>query len=101
MIGQLYARIECLQSYTVCLPAADWLITNGCFNPIGVSSHFSIAHFMQMKKEISNAPMLAYYNLKKQTVLQTDASIKHLGACLLQEEKPVYFASKALREVQK
>ena len=33
--------------------------------------------------------------------MQTDASIKSLGACLLQEEKPAYFASKVLTEVQK
>ena len=32
---------------------------------------------------------------------QTNANIKCLGACLLQEEKPVYFASKALTEAQK
>ena len=53
-----------------------------------------------MKQEIVSAPILAYYNPKKQTVLQTDASIKGLGACLLQEEKPVYFANKALTEAQ-
>ena len=40
------------------------------------------AAFLQMKKEISCAPVLAYYNPKKQTVLQTDANIKGLGACL-------------------
>ena len=34
-------------------------------------------------------------------ILQTGASIKGLGACLLQEGKPVYFASKALTEAQK
>ena len=51
-----------------------------------------------MKKEIENVPILAYYSPKKQTVLQTDASIKGLGACLLQEEKPVYFASKPLTD---
>ena len=34
-------------------------------------------------------------------MLQTDASIKGLGACLLQEEKPIYFASKALTETQR
>ena len=34
-------------------------------------------------------------------VLQTDTSIKGLGACLLQHGKPVYFASKALTETQK
>ena len=49
-----------------------------------------------MKKEI--APILAYSNPRKQTVLQTNASIKGLGACLLQEEKPVYIASKALTD---
>ena len=56
--------------------------------------------FTQMKKEIASAPILAYYNPKTQTVLQLDLSIKGLGACLLQEEKPVYFASKALTDVQ-
>ena len=54
-----------------------------------------------MKREIARAPILAYYNPRKQTVLQTDASIKGLGTCLLQDEKPVYFASKALTETQK
>ena len=34
-------------------------------------------------------------------MLQTDASIKGFGACLLQDEKPVSFASKALTESQK
>ena len=54
-----------------------------------------------MKKEMFCASVLAYYNPKKQMVLQTNASIKGPGACLLQEEKPVYFASKALTEGQK
>ena len=53
------------------------------------------------KKEIAAAPNLAYYNPRKTTVLQTDASNKGLGACLLQEEKPIYFASKALTERQR
>ena len=54
-----------------------------------------------MKLKISSTLVLAYYNPKKQTVLQTDASIKGLGAFLLQDGKPVYFASKALTEAQK
>ena len=57
--------------------------------------------FSLIKKEVTAAPILAYYNPKKPTVLQTDASCKGLGACLLQNEKPVYFASKALTEIQK
>ena len=57
--------------------------------------------FKQIKCEIVRAPILAYYNPKRETVLQTDASVKGLGACLLQDQKPVYFASKALTETQR
>ena len=61
--------------------------------------HDEAFHFI--KKEIMAAPILAYYNPNKPPILQTDASCKGLGACLLQNEKPVYFASKALTETQK
>ena len=54
-----------------------------------------------MKKEISNALVLAYYNPKKHTMLQTDASIKGLGAFFLQEEKPVYLLVKLLQKHRK
>ena len=47
------------------------------------------------------ALILAYYNPNKPTILQTDASCKGLGACLLQNDNPMYFASKALTETQK
>ena len=57
--------------------------------------------FGVIKKELIKAPILAYYNPNKETVLQMDASIKGLGACLLQQGKPVYFASKALTETPK
>ena len=39
--------------------------------------------FQLIKKEIAVAPILAYYNPNKPTMLQTDASCKGLGACLL------------------
>ena len=58
------------------------------------------AAFKLVNKEIAVAPILAYYDPKKTTVLQTDASINGLGTFLLQDEKPVYFASKALTEAQ-
>ena len=57
--------------------------------------------FEALKKELIRAPLLAYYNPRKETVLQTDASTKGLGACLLQDNKPLYFASKALTETQR
>ena len=56
--------------------------------------------FDYIKKEIVQAPILRHYNLKKETVLQTDASIKGLGACLLQDGHPVYFASKSLQDAE-
>ena len=58
------------------------------------------AAFKLVKKEIAAVPILAYYDPKKTTVLQTDASINGLGTCLLQDDNPVYFASKALMEAQ-
>ena len=57
--------------------------------------------FNKLKKEIVRAPVLVYYNPQKETILQTDASSKGLGACLLQDEKPIYFASKALTKTQR
>ena len=45
--------------------------------------------FIMLKKELVRAPALTYYNPQKETILQTDASTKGLGACLLQDEKPI------------
>ena len=57
--------------------------------------------FAVLKKEIIRAPIPAYYNPQKETVLETDVSTKGLEACLLQDEKLVYLASKALTETQR
>ena len=57
--------------------------------------------FKLVKKEIAAAPILAYYIPRKTNVLQTDVGIKGLGACLLQDERPVYFVSKTLTEAQR
>ena len=47
--------------------------------------------FDMLKKELVRAPVLAYYNPNKETILQMDAITKGLGTCLLQEDKPIYF----------
>ena len=57
--------------------------------------------FHLIKKEIVAAPILAYYNPKKPMILQTNVSCKVLGACLLQNQRPIYFTSRALTETQK
>jgi hypothetical protein len=49
-----------------------------------------------LKCQISTETTLSYYDRSKAVVLQVDASSKGLGAVLLQENKPIAFASKAL-----
>ena len=56
--------------------------------------------FDSIKKEIVQAPIQRYYNPTKATVLQTDASTKGLGTCLLQDRHPIYFASKSLHDAE-
>ena len=48
------------------------------------------------KEELSKNITLPYFNPKVSMILQTDASKKGLGAVLLQNSKPVMFASRAL-----
>ena len=55
--------------------------------------------FTQMKKEIANAPKLAYYNQKKQTVLQTDASSK-VQVHVYSKKKNQFILLKALTDGQ-
>ena len=56
--------------------------------------------FDGIKKEIIQAPILKYYDPKKGIILQTDASSKGLGVCLLQDAHPIYFASKSLQDAE-
>ena len=55
--------------------------------------------FEAIKKEITRAPVLAYFDKSKTSVVQSDASKKGLGAVLLQDGKPVY-ASRSLTETE-
>ena len=52
--------------------------------------------FSALKQEITTASTLRYYDPSKPLTIQTDACTKGLAAALLQEEQPVYFASKSL-----
>ena len=55
----------------------------------------------KIKESISKEVTLTYFDPKKPTVLQVDASLQGLGAALLQDRKPVAFASKALTDTEK
>ena len=50
----------------------------------------------EIKRLVTTAPVLAYYDTKKELVIQCGASSKGLGGVFLQEEKPLSYASRAL-----
>ena len=62
------------------------------------SVHFACS---RTKEEISKNVTLPYFNPKSATTLQTDASKNGLGAVILQDSRPVMFASWALTGAEK
>ena len=69
-------------------------------------SHYSAddtehAAFNAIKAEFKKKIVLPYFDRNKETILQTDASKKGFGAVILQEEQPIYYASRALTSAEK
>ena len=62
--------------------------------------HEQIAAFKQLKDMLSNAPVLAYYDVKTPITIQVDACKSGLGGAIFQNNKPVAMASKALTSAQ-
>ena len=57
--------------------------------------------FSRTKGEISRNVTLPYFNPRSATTLQTNASKKGLGAIILQDSRPVMFASRVLTGAEK
>ena len=53
-----------------------------------------------IKKFLTEAPVLRYYDVSKPITVQCDASQSGLGAVLLQEGQPVCYASRALTDTE-
>ncbi|PFX16729.1 Uncharacterized protein K02A2.6 [Stylophora pistillata] len=66
----------------------------------GVTGPERYQAFNEVKKEVSSLGVLRYFDPNAETVIETDASLKGLGAVLLQDGKPVCYASKALTETE-
>lgn len=58
------------------------------------------ASFKAIKESLVRARILGYYDAKKSLTLQVDASSTGLGAALIQEDRPIAYASKALTPTQ-
>ena len=58
--------------------------------------------FQQIKSLIlkANETPLCYYDRTKPVIVQADASLRGLGACLIQDEQPIAFASKSLTDAE-
>lgn len=68
-------------------------------NQHGFKWHFDQIHtetFKTLKKMMSSAPVLKFYNLQDPVVISCDASQSGLGCVLLQNDAPVAYGSKAL-----
>jgi hypothetical protein len=56
--------------------------------------------FDNLKHLLSTAPVLAYFDVTKPTVIECDASSTGLGSVLLQDGRPIAYASRALTETE-
>jgi len=59
------------------------------------------ACIQDMKEALSSSPVLAYYDPDKPIIVSVDASSEGLGACLIQNEKPVAYTSRVLNSSEK
>ena len=57
-----------------------------------------IKAFSEIKQVLSAAPVLAYFDVNKPVTITCDASQSGLGALLLQDDKPIAYASRALTD---
>ena len=63
-------------------------------------NHEHQAAFEQVKRMVTSAPLLKYYDPQLELTVQCDASEKGLGAALLQKGQPIAFASRALTDAE-
>ena len=56
--------------------------------------------FQNLKQIITEAPVLAYYDPEKDNVIQADASKRGIGCVMMQEGKPVCYASRSLSDTE-
>ena len=61
-------------------------------------SHTKAVRAIHVK--LNNAPVLRYYNMTKCVTIQADASLTGLGAALMQDGKPIRYASRLMTDIE-
>lgn len=70
---------------------------------VGVEWSWSKKHdkaFQAVKKLVTEAPILAFYDPKEELTIQCDASKNGLGAVLMQNGKPIAYTSRSMTETE-
>ena len=81
----------------LCAPLRSLLLKDSHYKPTEIHRRA----FQDIKEEFRNKIILPYFSKEEQSILQTDASKKGFGAVLIQQGKPIYFASRALSPSEK
>ena len=71
--------------------------------PLSALTHQAETHFEtfnKLKVEVSNMRALPYFDVNAEATLQIDASKKQFGACVIQNGKVVYYASRTLTKTE-
>ena len=55
----------------------------------------------KVNDKITNSPVLGIFDTKKKITIQTNASQNGLGSCIMQERKPIAYASQSLTDCKK
>jgi hypothetical protein len=56
--------------------------------------------FSEIKQKLVSAPVLGIFDETKQLILQTDSSADGLGACVMQEGRPIAYGSRSLTDTE-
>ena len=62
-------------------------------------STWSFQEIKHLLKKAASKP-LGYYDWRREVIVKADASLRGLGTCLIQDGKPIAFASKSLTGVE-
>ena len=94
--------VNYLNRFSLCLAELSEPLREICRQDVEFELTESVCvAFSRTKEEISKNVTLPYFNPKSGTTLQTDASKKGLEAVILQDSRPVMFASQALTGAEK